>query len=223
MTQNFAESLGYCAQDIDTSVAGSIYELQDRPGGSREPSNDRHQGNFHGIGRIMGIPMMLSRPSQEARTVLVNMIIAEPGTQVGLVVDFTVDPGFVLALPSWISDATRSDPMSQSFQRGFNPTIQFELPDEPRPPKSKNRSGPAHALESAWSRLEAHMERSALGRASSAYFGNAGYLFRRRSLSACSTSGHHLSRRSASLRRRQLVTDKKDFHSKRPRPLRQWC
>ena len=45
MTRN-AESIGYRTQDIDTSVAGSIYELQDRPRGSRELSMDRHRGNF---------------------------------------------------------------------------------------------------------------------------------------------------------------------------------
>ena len=143
MTRSFAEFLGYRAQDIDTSVAGSIYEFQDRPGGSRELSMDRHRGNFHGIGRIVGIPMTLSRPSQEARTVLVNFIIVEPGIQVGLVVDFTVDPGFALLLSSWVGDATRSDPVSQSFRRGLDPTIHFELPDEPRPPSSNNGSGPA--------------------------------------------------------------------------------
>ena len=103
--------------------------------------------------------MTLSRPSQEAQTVLVNFMNVEPGIQVGLVVDFTVDPGFALLLSSWIGDATRSDPVSQSFRRGLDPTIHFELPVEPRPSSSSNRSGPAHALESAWSRLEARMER----------------------------------------------------------------
>ena len=92
--------------------------------------------------------MMLSRPSQEARNVLVNFIIVEPGIQAGLVVDFTLDLGFVPELPSWISNAIRSDPVPQSLRRGFNPTIHFELPDEPRSLSLDSRSEPAYAPES---------------------------------------------------------------------------
>jgi len=121
MTRGFAESLGFRIQDIDTSASGSIFELQDRPGGHRQLSHDRHRGNYHGIGRIIRVPMMLFRPAQEARHVLVNFIIVETGTQGGISVGFILDPGFSIWLASWVHDAVRSDPVSQSLACGLDP------------------------------------------------------------------------------------------------------
>ena len=79
MTRGFASSLGFRVHDIDSSASGSFLEVQDRPGGPRQLSNIRHRGKHHGIGRVMEVVMMLSRPSQEARRVFVNFMCVETG------------------------------------------------------------------------------------------------------------------------------------------------
>ena len=118
MTRTFAEEIGLRVQDIDTSLSGSVFEVHDRPGGPYQLSYRHHVGSFHGIERIVRVPMLLSKTSEPDRCVLADFIIIENGI-VSPPIDFVLDPSFARSLKHWVHDAMCPDPLSQSFARGL--------------------------------------------------------------------------------------------------------
>ena len=118
LTRNFAGEIGLRVQDIDTSLSGSVFEVRKRPGGPTQLSYRGHRGNYHGLGRIVRVPMLLSHPGQQDRCVLVDFVIIEDGV-VGTLIDFVLDPSFARSLREWVHDAMCADPVSQSFARGL--------------------------------------------------------------------------------------------------------
>ena len=118
MTRTFAKEIGLRVQDVDTSLTGSIFEVHDLPGGSYQLSYRRHRGSYHGLGRIVRVPMLLSKSGEPDRCVLVDFVIVEDGT-IGSSIDFVLDPSFARSLKHWVHDAMCPDPISQSFARSL--------------------------------------------------------------------------------------------------------
>ena len=145
MTRTFAEEIGLRAQDIDLSLSGSVFEVHDRPGGSYQLSYRRHRGSYHGLGRIVRVPMLLSKNGEPDRCVL-GFVIVEDGT-IGSSIDFVLDPSFARSLKHWVHDAMCPDPLSQSFARGLYLAMSSSSPSTPEVPlQRRTRHAPRELL-----------------------------------------------------------------------------
>ena len=94
MIQKKRESVRPCGRDS-----------RDRPGGPTQLSYRRHRGNYHGLGCIIHIPMLLSRLENTDRCVLVDFNIIEDG-----VVGLPLSPSLTHTLSLSLCFSLRGDP-----------------------------------------------------------------------------------------------------------------